>query len=93
MKLFILRTTGPPPPDLEVQLARQTPPLVRTADNQRDYFCLADEATINRLAAQGWPVVPVHDGWYDNDSGGGLAVWGNARYFELRDTLFTARQR
>lgn len=73
-------------------LARQTPPIVRTVDGQHDYFCLADEASIERLTAEGWPVVPVQDGWYDDDTGGGLGVWGNARYYELRDTLFTVRQ-
>jgi hypothetical protein len=93
VRLFILRTTDPPPPGLDVQLVRDTPPIVRTADNERDYFCLADDSTIERLSAQGWQVVPVHDGWYDNDTGGGLAVWANARHFELRDTLFTVRER
>jgi hypothetical protein len=91
VKLVIVRTTEPPPPGLDVQLVRRTPPIVRTADNQRDYFCLADDATIARLSADGWQVVSVHDGWYDDDTGGGVAVWGNARHFELRDTLFTLR--
>jgi hypothetical protein len=92
VKLFILRTTDPPPPDLDVVLARHTPPIVRSAANQRDYFCLADDFTIDRLSADGWVVAPVHDGWYDDDSGGGLAVWANARHFERRDTLFTVRE-
>ena len=92
MKLFIVRATAPPP-DAQVTLIRRTPALVRTADDQRDYFCLADDSTIDRLSAEGWPVVPVHDGWYDDDTGGGVAVWGNGRYFELRDTLFTVRER
>jgi hypothetical protein len=91
VKLFIVRTADSPPLGVEVQLVRRTPPSVRTADDQRDYFCLADESTIDHLSAQGWPVIPVHDGWYDDDRGGGVAVWGNARYFELRDTLFTVR--
>jgi hypothetical protein len=91
VKLVILRGTGPPPPGAQVVLARHTPPIVRTAANQRDYFCLADDPTLDRLSAAGWLVTPVHDGWYDNDTGGGLAVWANARHFELRDTLFTAR--
>jgi hypothetical protein len=93
VKLFILRTTDPPPAGLDVHLVRQTPPIVRTGEDQRDYFCLADEPTMARLAADGWQVVHLRDGWYDDDSGGGVAVWGNARYFELRDTLFTVRER
>jgi hypothetical protein len=92
VKLFILRTTDPPPAQVEVVLARHTPPIVRTEANQHDYFCLAATPIIDRLSSQGWPVIPVHDGWYDDDSGGGLAVWANARHFELRDTLFTVRE-
>ena len=92
MKLFIVRATHPPP-GLDIELVRQTPEIVRTAPNQHDYFCLADDPTIERLSVEGWSVVPVHDGWYDDDTGGGVAVWGNGRYFELRDTLFTVRQR
>jgi hypothetical protein len=87
MKLFIVRGACGPP-DVQVKLVRQTPAIVRTADDQRDYFCLADEAAAERLVGLGWTVVPVKDGWYDDDTGGGVAVWGSGRYFELRKTLF-----
>ena len=93
MSLVIVRTIGPPPPGVAIVLARQTPVGVRTAQGERDYFCLPDDATRDQLAADGSSIVPVHDGWYDDDTGGGVAVWGNGRYFELRDTLFTVRQR
>jgi hypothetical protein len=89
-QLFIVRTTEAPP-DLEVKLVRCTPAIVRTADDQRDYFCLGDPSAAERLAGAGWTVVPLQDGWYDDDTGGGVAVWGSGRYFELRDTLFTLR--
>jgi hypothetical protein len=74
-----------------VKLVRRTPAIVRTADDQRDYFCLGDDSLAERLAASGWSVVPVRDGWYEDDNGGGVAVWGDGRYFELRDTLFSIR--
>ena len=90
MKLFIVRASLEPP-DVQIQLVRSTPSIVRSAEDQRDYFCLGDDATIERLTADGWLVVPVQDGWYDDDTGGGVAVWGNGRYFELRDTLFSVR--
>ncbi len=31
---------------------------------------------------------PLHDGWYADDTGGGIAVWGNGRYWEVRSTPF-----
>ena len=70
---------------------RRTPAIVRTAEDQRDFFCLGDDGLAQRLRAAGWTVVPVKDGWYDDDSGGGLGVWGDGRYFEVRDTRFTVR--
>jgi hypothetical protein len=88
VRLFIVRATSAPP-DVEVKVARRTPAIVRTADDERDFFCLGDDAVAESLAARGWTVVPVKDGWYDDDTGGGVGVWGDGRYFELRDTLFT----
>ena len=88
MRLFIVRATSAPP-EVEVKLVRRTPTIVRAADDQRDFFCLADASAAQSLAARGWTVVPVNDGWYDDDTGGGVGVWGDGRYFELRDTLFT----
>ena len=92
MKLFIIRSADPPPSDVRVQLVRQTPAIVRTAADQRDYFCLGDDAAVERLTAAGWTALPAQDGWYDDDTGGGVAVWGNGRYYEFRDSLFTVRR-
>jgi len=36
--------------------------------------------------------VPVHDGWYADDTGGGVAIWGQGRFWEIRDTPFTVRE-
>ncbi len=35
--------------------------------------------------------MPVHDGWYADDTGGGVAIWGQGRHWEIRDTPFTVR--
>jgi len=88
VKLFIVRAASAPP-EVDVKVVRRTPAIVRTAEDQRDFFCLADESVAESLAARGWTVVPLKDGWYDDDNGGGVGVWGDGRYFELRDTLFT----
>jgi hypothetical protein len=53
-----------------------------------DLFCVGDEEAPERLRAQGWNVVLLHDGWYADDEGGGVAVWGNGRYWEVRATPF-----
>jgi hypothetical protein len=36
--------------------------------------------------------VSVHDGWYADDTGGGVAIWGQGRFWEVRDTPFTVRE-
>jgi hypothetical protein len=56
-------------------------------------FCVGDADAGERLTAAGWTVVPVHDGWYADDHTGGVAVWGNGRYWEVRNTPFDVRER
>jgi hypothetical protein len=97
--IFIVRTGGAwwerwqNGQGVEVALARRTPPLVAdvTADpgGRIDLFCIGDEAAADRLRAAGWTVVPLHDGWYADDQTGGVAVWGQGAYWEIRDTPFT----
>jgi hypothetical protein len=85
--IFIVRTTDTAPSVRSVR-QRATPALVATAAGQRDVFCVGDETASDRLRAQGWNVLPLHDGWYADDGGGGVAVWGNGRYWEVRATPF-----
>ena len=85
--IFVVRTTNTPPAERIVRI-RTTPALVATAADQRDVFCVGDETVSDRLRAQGWNVLPLHDGWYTDDDGGGVAVWGNGRYWEVRSTPF-----
>ena len=40
------------------------------------FFCLGDP---DAAAISGLPVVRVHDGWYADDSGVGMATWGQGR--------------
>lgn len=42
-----------------------------------DRFCVAENVE-----------VALHDGWYPDEKGGGVAVWGNGRYWEVRSTPF-----
>ena len=87
--IFIIRTeTGKAPP-LEAKMVRKTPAIVPDSAGKIDYFCPGDpEAAKTR----GWLVVPVHDGWYAGDSGGGMAIWGQGMFWEVRDTPFTVKE-
>lgn len=80
--MFIIRNAGERPDGVEVKLQRRSP----TA-NGVDWFVLGD-AEAARDA--GHHVVVLHDGWYADDAGGGVAVFGS--YWEIRDTPFTVRE-
>jgi hypothetical protein len=61
---------------VRVVMTRQTP----SDGDRHDFFCVAD------APVEG--VIPLHDGWYADDQGGGVAVWGGGRYWEVRSTPF-----
>jgi hypothetical protein len=77
--MFIVRTDGPRP-DLAVKMTRRA----RDGSDRTDYFCVGDPA--------GSPVLPVHDGWYADDTGGGVAIFGQGRFWEVRDTPFSVTE-
>jgi hypothetical protein len=89
--IFIIRTRDREPPvhdeRLRVVHRRATPGQVATASGQVDLFCTGDDA-----AATGGEVVRLHDGWYADDDAvgdsGGVAVWGDGRFWEVRATPF-----
>lgn len=83
--MFIIRTAGETPTGagFTVRLIRRTP----ATEGSRDFFCDGDPG-----AARVFNVVPLHDGWYADDTGGGVAVWGQGRFWEIRDTPFTVRE-
>jgi hypothetical protein len=86
--MFIIRTEGETPAGFDIRLTRRTPVLA--SGGTLDFFCDgdADVARERRLN-----VVAVHDGWYADDTGGGVAVWGQGRFWEIRDTPFTVREK
>jgi hypothetical protein len=89
--IFVVRTThAQPAADAGVRIVRvrATPPRVATIPGQQDQFCVGAESALVRLRAEGWHVVVLHDGWYADDGEGGVAVWGNGRYWEVRATPF-----
>jgi hypothetical protein len=80
--LFIIRNAGERLHGVEVKLQRRSP-----AANGVDWFVLGDAEA---MRGAGHHVVMLHDGWYADDAGGGVAVFGP--YWEIRDTPFTVRE-
>jgi hypothetical protein len=87
--MFIIRTMGEAPTEtgFSIRLARRTPALA--SGGVKDFFCDGDPDAAKQ---RGLNVVPVHDGWYADDTGGGVAIWGHGRFWEIRDTPFTVRE-
>jgi hypothetical protein len=87
--MFIIRTGGEQPSGtgFTIRLTRRTPALASAGT--RDFFCDGDPVDAK---SQHLNIVPVHDGWYADDTGGGVAIWGQGRFWEIRDTPFTVRE-
>ncbi|MFO1028720.1 MAG: hypothetical protein U1E70_26380 [Acetobacteraceae bacterium] len=83
--MFIIRAEGGRVPNLTVKLRRNTPPILPDSVGKIDYFCLGDP---DAARAAGWTVVCLHDGWYADDTGGGVAIWGEGQFWEIRATPF-----
>lgn len=84
--MFIVRGALPSGPDVTVKLTRRTP---NGDPASLDHFCIGDPDAVRRAGAE---VVALHDGWYADDTGGGVAIWGQGLYWEIRDTPFTVRE-
>jgi hypothetical protein len=82
--MFIIRNNGERPDGAEVKHQRRTPAQVARNTNFVDWFCRGDAEAARRA---GHDVVALHDGWYADDAGGGVAIFGT--YWEIRDTPFT----
>jgi hypothetical protein len=80
--MFIISNAGERPDGVDVKLQRRSP----FADGV-DWFVLGDP---ENARGAGHHVVALHDGWYADDSGGGVAIFGP--YWEIRDTPFTVRE-
>lgn len=87
MVMFMVRNAGEPPAGVDIKLRRRTPSLVAKNAEETDWFCLGDADAARRA---GHDVVTLHDGWYADDSGGGVTIFGP--YWEIRDTPFSVRE-
>ena len=92
--MFIVRSTGAQPeaPGIQVKLRRKTPPNLPDAAGKTDFFCVGEAEAMAALGASGWTVVELHDGYYEDGLGGGVGIWGQGRYWEIRDTPFTVKE-
>jgi len=92
--MFIVRSSGKPPeaPDIVVKLSRATPANLPDAAGKTDFFCVGEAEAMAALRASGWTVVALHDGYYEDGRGGGVGIWGQGRYWEIRDTPFTVKE-
>ena len=92
--MFIVRSAGAPPEadGVQVKLSRTTPPTVQDAAGQTDFFCIGDAESMAALRAAGCTVVELRDGYYEDGRGGGVAIWGQGRYWEIRDTPLTVKE-
>lgn len=87
MVMFLIRNDGQEPEWPDVKLRRRTPALAADGDDLVDWFCVGDPGAAH---SAGHNVVTLHDGWYADDTGGGVAIFGP--YWEIRDTPFTVRE-
>jgi hypothetical protein len=90
--IFIVRAAaGDPPPPFPVKMTRRTPAIVPDSAGKTDFFCLGDPEAAVGLPEEG-AVVRVHDGWYADDTGGGMAIWGQGMFWEVRPTPLTVAE-
>lgn len=89
--MFIIRSAGDKPgaAAIRIKAVRKTPAIIAKAVGKTDYFCVGDGEAMAALRAEGWEIVELRDGWYEDDAGGGIAISGQGRYWEVRDTPFT----
>jgi hypothetical protein len=89
--MFIVRSSGERPemPGVAVKLRRDTPPYVKDGAGRTDFFCLGEAEAIAALREAGWQIVELRDGWYEDGHGGGVAIWGQGRFWEIRSEPLT----
>src|SRR3954468_6908621 len=89
--MFIVRSTGARPemPEIAVKLSRDTPPTVKEGAGQTDFFCVGEAEAITALRDAGWQVIELRDGYYEDGRGGGVAIWGQGKYWEIRSEPLT----
>jgi hypothetical protein len=91
--MFIFRSAERAPPTfIVVKVVRRTPAIVPQGAGKTDYFCVGTREDITVLRSEGWEIVELHDGWYEDDAGGGVAISDHGKYWEVRDTPFTVKE-
>jgi hypothetical protein len=92
--IFIVRggQMRPEMPGIQVKLSRPTPEYVPDAAGNIDFFCVGDAVAMAALRDAGRRVVELHDGYYEDGSGGGVAIWGQGRFWEIRSDPFTVAE-
>jgi hypothetical protein len=92
--MFIIRSdTGAPAlAGVQVKTSRTTPEIVPNSAGKTDYFCVGKIEAIAALRAGGLDVIELRDGWYADDTGGGVGISGHGRYWEIRDTPLTVKE-
>jgi len=92
--MFIVRSAGERPEgaDIQVKLSRSAPANVPEAAGKTDYFCVGETEAMAALRSAGWAVVELHDGYYEDGLGGGVGIWGQGKYWEIRGTPFTIKE-
>jgi hypothetical protein len=89
--MFIVRSASirPEMPGVAVKLSRDTPPIVKDGAGKTDFLCVGEAEAIAALRAAGWQVVELRDGYYEDGRGGGVAIWGQGKYWEIRSDPLT----
>ena len=91
--MFIIRSSErAPPTSVVVKVVRRTPAIIPQGAGKTDYFCVGQGEDIAALSAEGWELVELRDGWYEDGAGGGVAISGHGKYWEVRDTPFTVKE-
>ena len=52
--------------------------------DKTDFFCVGEASGDRGAARRGWQVVELRDGYYEDGRGGGVAIWGQGKYWEIR---------
>ena len=92
--MFIVRSAGerPDAAGIRIKLSRKTPSIVPDAAGKSDFFCVGEAEAMTALREAGWNIVDLHDGYYEDGAGGGVGIWGQGKYWEIRDTPFTVTE-
>ena len=79
-------------PGVVVKLSRDTPAIVKDGAGKTDFFCVGEAAAIAALRDSGLQVVELRDGYYEDGKGGGVAIWGQGKYWEIRSEPLTVAE-